>query len=233
MRITRASLVLLLALFAVPQGLCAQNSGRVHVVPLVGWSLPLNELGAVEPTGSAWYLSLGKPDPTLALGASVEVHWPSSPFGVRVTGVTTLQAGAGGFFDCYPGLACPAVLLDTDADVSALAATADLLFSPFRARPVRPFAVVGAGFRRYAFDWPAPPVLVEAGSHSETTAAVRLGLGMSFDVLGGSFRAEVGDLWSPVGDRIRPSGAVGQLSAPGRRDQHDLNVNLGWVLLRF
>jgi hypothetical protein len=233
MRITRASLALFLVVMSSPASLSAQTGSRVRIVPHVGWSVPLNELGAVAPAGSAWYLRLGKMDATLALGTTVEVQWPSSRFNLRLAGAAALESEASGFFDCYPGLACPAVLLRGHADVRSLAATADLLYSPRGRGGLRPFAILGAGLRRYSFDWPAPPVLVAAGSHSETTPAVRAGLGLAADLLGGSFRVELTDLWSPVGQRIRPGGGAGQLSAPGRRGQHDLQVILGWALLRF
>jgi len=233
MRITRASLAVLLSLTLFPTSVRAQEGRRFRFVPQVGWVLPQRELGAVAPAGAVRYLELGKTDPTPALGAAVEVPGPISALGLRVSGVALLPAGASGFFDCYPGLACPAVLLEGDADVWALAATADLLFSPFRGRGVRPTVIAGYGLRRYAYDWAAPPVLVQAGSHRETTHAVRAGLGLSADLLGGSFRLEAVDLWSPRGDRIRPAGPSGQLSAPGRRSQHDLLLSLGWVLLRF
>ena len=92
MRITRASVVVLLAFLVVPQWVAAQNTGRVRIVPQVGVLAPLNELGAVAPAGTAWYLQLGKADPTLALGTTVEIWWPSSRVNLRVSGLAALQS---------------------------------------------------------------------------------------------------------------------------------------------
>src|SRR5512134_1613630 len=113
MRTMRASVAVLIAFLIVPQWLAAQDRGRVRIVPQVGWLAPLNELGAVAPTGTAWYLHLGKSDPTLALGTTVEIRWPTSHVNLRVSGLAALQSDAPGFFNCYPGLACPAILLET------------------------------------------------------------------------------------------------------------------------
>jgi len=124
------------------------------------------------------------------------------------------------------------VLLESSADVSVVAGLADVVWSPRIDAGVRPYALAGFGLKRYAYEWPDAATLVGAGSHSETGAALHLGVGATFDLFGGSFRAEAGDIWSGQGSELGTA-TGGGADLPRRNAQHDISVTLGWRVLRF
>jgi hypothetical protein len=226
-------LIAFAALVLSPAPLFAQGSVHVEFIPQVGLYAPLNDAGAVAPTGTAWFLQLERMEPAMSFGAAVQLSWPSARLGTRFSGLATLESSAPGFFDCYPGLACPAVLLTSRADVSVFAALGDLLFSPLGSQSwVNPYLLLGAGAKHYRYSWPDAAVLVPGGSHDATLFALHGGFGLSIPIGQSALRAEVSDLWSPNAPSIRPSGDPGALSARGRA-QHDLSVSLGWALFRF
>lgn len=212
----------------------AQSPLRIEVVPRAAMYLPRNELGPAAPAGGAWFLHLERMDAAPAFEMEVRVLPAGSPLSLRLVGLATLPAEAPGFFNCYPGLACPAVLLESTAEVSVLGAAADLVWSPLgAASPVRPFLLLGAGVKRYHYSWPAPAVLVEAGEDAESAFAAHAGAGLEFAVLGQSIRVEVADWWSGEGAAIGDDPGVAGFSAPRRRQQHDVAVSIGWRLLRI
>lgn len=210
---------------------------RVDIVPRIGLHNAINELGPVAPATGAWFLRVERPRPTASFGGSIEVTRAASMLSARAVGFATLPAKAEGSFGCYPGLACPAVFIGSDVDVTVVAALLDAVWSPVSPdRALRPYALLGGGYRRYGFAWPATgSALVGGGRHSENTWAVHAGAGVDLRLLGGSFRLELTDLWSPEGDEITapPLFAPAGLNVSGRRAQHDFGATVGWRLLRF
>ena len=220
----------LLALSA--QSIVAQSAVRFDVTPRVGYYAGLNELGAAAPASENWLLVLDRKEPTMSLEMSARLALPGSRFSTRVLGLIALPSEAHGQFMCHPGTACPSIFLGADAQVTVWSAVADLIYSPFsRESRARPFALVGAGAKRYSFSWGEPVTLVQSGDYAESGVALHAGLGLELDVIGVPIRVEASDYWSPAGRVL----AAGRNGAPDARRaaQHDLSITLGWQLLRF
>ncbi|MCI0434371.1 MAG: hypothetical protein L0271_12145 [Gemmatimonadetes bacterium] len=143
-----------------------------------------------------------------------------------------LPSQASGQFECYPGQACPSILLRSDADITILSGIAAAVWSLRGRGFVRPYLVAGAGFKRYRYEWQDAVTFVEAGEHSETPVAVHGGLGATFHVGGATLWLEAGAFWTPEGGVLESEGND-RLFTVGRRPQHDLSVVAGWRLLRF
>ena len=217
-----------------PAPLVAQSAAGIEVIPHVGVYAPLRDFGPAAPATGPWFLQLEQMEPAVSLGASLQVNWPSTRLGTRITGLATLESTASGVFNCYPGLACPSVLLPSEADISVFAALGDLLFSPLGTQGgVSPYVILGAGAKHNRFSWPDAAVLVEAGSYHTTLFGLHGGLGVTIPLGRSALRAEISDLWSPWGDRIAPENALSGARSTRGRPLHDLSVILGWSLLRF
>lgn len=207
---------------------------HIDVAPRFVAYVPTSDLDGVAPAGDPWYLKLGQADAAGALEVESRLLWPSGRFAFRVFGLATLPADVSGIFDCYPGLACPAVLLRSNAEMVVLAAAVDVQYSPRHpGSAVRPYASFGVGVKRYRFSWPDADVIVLAGDHADTSPAVRAGFGVEFNFRGQSIRAEVADWWTDEGDEIRTLPGTASQLAPRRRAQHDIAVSIGWRLLSF
>ena len=210
----------------------AQSPVRFDVTPRVGYYAGLSELGLAAPAGESWLLSLERKEPTMSLEMSARLGLPSSRLSARLLGMVALPSETHGEFTCHPGAACPAVFLEADALVTVWSAVADLMYAPFsREARARPFALLGAGVKRYNYSWSEPATLVQAGHYSESGFALHAGLGLELDVIGVPIRVEASDYWSPEGKVLAP----GRNGAPDvrRAGQHDLSITLGWRLLRF
>jgi len=222
------------AMLLAPGAARAQSPVRIDVVPRAAVFAPRNELGGVAQAGGPWYLRLGRADASPALELEASIRLPALPFSFRLVGLASLPADVSGIFDCYPGLACPAVLLESAAEVRVLGAVADLVWRPLPlVAPVRPFLVLGAGVKQYRYSWPAPEVLVEAGEHAASSFTAHAGAGIEFGVLGQSFRVEAADWWSGEGAAIGEDPGLPGFGAPRRRPQHDLVIGIGWRMFRF
>lgn len=218
-------------------GVVAGQAPRFEVTARAGMLFPLNELGAVAPSGDAWHLRLARADATPTFEVAARAAWPGSFIGTRIVGSWAVPTDASGFFNCNPGFACPAVLLPRDAEVGMQSLVGDLIISPLeRNDRIRPWAALGAGIRRYDYSW-NDGNLINAGSHSETSLALHAGLGMSLDLPFGALQLEVADYWTPESGAVVPiavpasGGSTG--SVPRRDAQHDIVLNLGWRLIRF
>jgi hypothetical protein len=221
----------LLVILAARQ-VVAQSPVRFDVTPRVGYYAGLNELGLAAPAGESWLLSLGRKEPTMSVEMSARLALPSPRLSARVLGLVALPSEAHGGFSCHPGAPCPAIALPADAQVTVLSAVADLMYAPFsREARARPFALLGAGVKRYNYSWSGSGALVQAGEHNESGLALHAGLGLELDVIGVPIRVEASDYWSPAGKVL----ASGRNGAPDARRgaQHDLSFTLGWRLLRF
>jgi len=222
------------ALLLAPGAARAQSPVRIDVVPRAAVYAPRNELGGVAQAGGPWYLRLGRADASPAFELEASIRLPALPFSLRLVGLASLPADVSGIFDCYPGLACPAILLESAAEVRVLGAVADLVWTLLPAMaPVRPFLLLGAGVKRYRYSWPAGEVLAEGGDHAASSFTTHAGAGIEFGVLGQSFRVEAADWWSGRGREIGADPGVAGFGAPRRRPQHDIAVSVGWRMLRF
>jgi hypothetical protein len=108
----------------------AQGPGRFKLIPQAGRYAPLEDLGPVAPAAPTWFRRLERADPALAFGASAEPCSPGSRLRTRIAGLATLTANATGFFDCYPGVACPTILeRESNTDVHGRRSQHDILAS--------------------------------------------------------------------------------------------------------
>ena len=230
---TRLTLGLAATLALVPALSQAQERIRFDITPRAGLYAPARDIGAVAPGEGPWYLHLEQADPALTLELSAQARWPGSAVQTRISGLYALPSSVSGQFLCGPGQACPSVLLPVDADVSVLAAVADLVVSPLAGDRVRPYTVLGAGIKRYGFRWGDAPVFMTSGDHRETSFTLHAGAGVEVGVGANHFRVEIADFWSGRGPVVisdpRGSGDGGLR----RRTQHDIAVSLGWQLVRF
>jgi hypothetical protein len=224
----RFLLILIVLPFFNPVDVSAQ--ARFGVTPRVGWFAPLEEFGPAAPVNEAWFLELGRVESALSLGISADFAWPGDRLSTRVLGMITLPTEAEGFFNCYPGMACPSILLETEADVTVVTALVDLVYSPLTGK-VRPYAALGAGMKRYDFSWPSEPVFIDGGSYAMSAFALHGAVGVDLAVFGTSIRAELADYYS-AGRIVPPEGTTAP-RAPRRERQHDLGFSLGWRLLSF
>lgn len=219
-------------------GLAAAASGqapiRLEIIARAGLYAPTSAVGPAAPATGPWYLRLEQVEAAPVLEVEFRSTWPGSRFGLRLVGLVTGRADAAGVFDCYPGLACPAVLLESDAEAMVIAVAADVLYhaSP-AARRLRPFLLAGAGVKRYRFRWPAAVVIVPAGDHAESALALHAGAGVEVGIGGLSMRVELADWWSGEGPDIGVDPGVPSVRAPRRRAQHDVTLNIGVRLFRF
>jgi hypothetical protein len=235
----RSVVIALGTLLLAPAMVGAQS--RVGLTPRIGLFAATRDLGPAAPASSVWYLHLERPEPTVAFQLTADAAWPGARVNTRLVALATLRARSAGVFNCYPELACPSILLRSErAEVSTQMALLDVVYSPIRAgAPLRPYAVAGAGVKRYHYRWPDALTLVTAGDDIELAPTLNVGLGTSLVILGASLRAEVADYWSPESDNadryriLASSGAFQPSSALRRRAQHDLVASLGWQILRF
>jgi hypothetical protein len=229
MRTAAVLLLLMGALFGSPVHSVAQV--RFGLTPRLGWYVPLRQAGAVAPVNETWFLQLERIDPSVSFELSADVM-SRSGVGVRVMGLVTAPVTAKGAFNCYPGVPCPAILSDTEADVQVATLLADLVYAPFAgSAAVRPYAALGAGVRRFHASYPNLAALIEADSRTEHALALHAALGAEFELFGAVLRAEVADYYSS--NRIAPPEGSQAEQSPKRIAQHDLGISLGWRLLRF
>jgi hypothetical protein len=227
MRVAQLTVATLLLL----PGLLSAQAVRLEFTPRVGYYAPLGDVGAAAPANGTWYLDLDRIKPTASLQLGLGVSRPGSPLSARVHGLMALESHADGRFECYPGLACPSILMNTTAEATIWAAVADLVVTPFDGR-LRPFAALGAGVKRHSFAWPETAIFVESGEYSESALALHGGVGFELELAGAPLRLEVSDYWSAEGKGLQGTDA-NQVSRPRRQARHDLAVSLGWSIVRF
>jgi len=229
---TRLTLGLAGVLALVPALSQAQERVRfLEITPRAGLYAPTRDIGPAAPGEGPWYLQLEQVDPSLTIELSAQARWPSARVQTRISGLHALPSSVSGEFQCGPGQVCPSVLLPVHAEVSVLAAVADIIVSPFAGQRVRPYTALGAGIKRYGFSWGDAPVFMTAGSHSETSFTLHAGIGVEVVIGANHFRVEIADYWSGRGPVVAPAGAG--IDALRRGAQHDLGFSLGWRLLRF
>ena len=230
------------AALLLPAAAAGQQDWRIEIMPRVGVYSPQSELGTTAVAEGPWNLRLGRLEAVPAFELLAQVGLPGGRWAVRASALATTASKATGYFDCGPGFACPSVLLPSKAATTVLAGVLDLVVAPFeRGGAVRPFALLGAGAKRYAYTWQDAVVLVPGGHDTETTLAVHAGVGVDVDLLGAPLRLEVADYWSPRGRSIGklPPGTTDIDRSPGltylprREAQHDLVIVLGYRLALF
>lgn len=224
---------LAVAFAAVPINAAAQSPPRFEITPQVGYFAPQEQLGGIARVGNASVVRLNRVDPGVVLIATGQTTWPSARLRTRITAMLTSSLDVGGEIVCMPGQLCLAVFRGTRAHVRVAAAVVDAVYVPIDHGVARPYVLLGAGLKRYAFSWSPDDPLLRGANHVDHALAVHSGIGLELDVLGASIRAELSDFWTPKAGTIVPAEPAIAESVPGRRAQHDLSVSVGYRLFRF
>jgi hypothetical protein len=230
---SRSALAIAGLVSLIPAVLQAQERVRFDISPRAGLYVPTGAIGPAARGAGPWYLRLDQADPSLTVELSAQARWPGARVQTRVSGLYALPSSVPGEFQCSPGQACPAVLLPVDAEVSVIAAVADVIVSPMAGERVQPYAALGAGVKRYGYSWDDAMVFMTAGAHSETSFTLHAGLGVEVGVGANHFRLEIGDFWNGRGPVVASGTNGTSMIALRRRAQHDIGVSLGYQLLRF
>lgn len=207
MRNVRALLVASLAfLLGAPAGLSAQGA---RIIPWVGLYAPTSDLGSVTGgEGVSGAVDFGEKESSLAFGAALELGERDQMLGFRIGAAYATESEVP-----IDGVGC------TDcARSTLLTGTADLVFRPLpRLLVVQPYALGGAGLKRYSFDFDQG-VGTLADDQSKFTGHVGVGAQLSLAIL--NLNVEISDYVSGID--------LGQDGEDGDT-QHDLFFTLGLV----
>jgi hypothetical protein len=158
-------------------------SSRFWFEPRVGWMVSTRDLGRTDVIENTGFGVFEQVDPTVSLGLGIGVDLGSG-VGLRVSADLALAASVHGEWRCAPFVACPAVLLPLDGDLTRWNGAVEALYTipiGFRLRPV---AFAGVGVRRAGLEWnePAADVTLPAFSFDDTEAIYRLGAGAVYSL---------------------------------------------------
>jgi hypothetical protein len=175
------SLVSFAAIVAVPcvPGTISGQARHVWLEPRFGWLVPTRDLGRTDVLGGSGFGIFDRADQTAVLGVAVGVEL-GGPWALRSSWDRSLDASVPGEWRCVPFIACPAVLLPLEGELSRWTAGIDVLFRPATIVVVDPIVFAGVGVRRSRLVWgePEADVTLPAFSFSETEAVYGLGVGV-------------------------------------------------------
>lgn len=211
MSIVRGVLAGTFVALLVPAGVAAQGA---RIIPWVGMYAPTSDLGQVTGgEGVSGAVDFGEKESTLAFGATLELGQRDRMLGFRLGGAYATASNVP-----LDGVGCTGSTCG-DARSTVLAATADLVFRPLpRLLIIQPYALGGAGVKRYNFDF-KQSVSSLADNQSKVTGHVGVGAQLSLAVV---------DLNLEISDYVSGGMALSDLSQKGDT-QHDLFFTLGVV----
>ncbi len=202
-RITSFPASLLLCVLFLPSA----AEGQFRIIPQVGLYASVSDLGTVETTDGV--RNVGEQETSLAYGLTLESA-SDSPLSLRVTGLfgSDSEVPVG-------GIGCTGSTCDLRSTL--LVVSAGAVFRPLPAgSPLRPYALVGGGLKRYDFEFSSESTLDDAfGDESVATWVLGLGFDWDLGILNGNFE---------LADYISDSALKG-----GDR-QHDFFLTLGVIL---
>jgi hypothetical protein len=192
--------VCLLPTVICPPSAVAQKDGkRVAVEARFGYVRPTAELGRTAVLESTGYVEFGKADPGASVGAAALVHL-NGPFSVRLAVDYSLGSNARGQWSCAPFVACPAVVILADGEISRTSVGGDLRYTPKASEwPVEPVVFAGAGWRWHRLRWTADPDVPIPDAFDESDFFTRVGAGAARDAGPASFFFEIETLIGPFG----------------------------------
>lgn len=224
MRRSLLSCGLAIVMAAVTSAESVAQTGRrpLRISPIVGWYLPTQDLVRATENSDVGL----RTDASPLVGASVESTVPGTAIGIRGqllyapnSGISTTRFE--GFQPC--GNNCSRAVYQTDplASGTVLVGVADALIGLPGIGPVRPYAVVGGGARRYSFN------RQELGDDFSQTLSDRdarfvahIGAGVATAIGPVELTAEAGDYFG----HYHTSNAEGLSTV---RMQHDVGVTIG------
>lgn len=189
-----------LGLASVQAASLAAQGTTIDVELRAGFVHPTTDLGRTAVVGGAGSVTFGQADTGPLLGAGVAVA-PTSAWGFRVMVDHGFARSMTGLWECAPFVACPAVLIEPQGDVSDWTFGADVRFTPSLALgPLRPSLFAGAGIRRFHLEWASPLLQVPIPTTvDETNAFARMGAGVSGHVRPIELFGEVTGTFGPFG----------------------------------
>jgi hypothetical protein len=185
--------------FAIPMLAARPVEGQIRLSPWIGLYAPTNDLGSVQA------IDYGKKASTLAYGADLELGGPGM-LGFRLGGGYATNSEID--FDDVACIGC-------ELRSTVLTATGGIVLSPLPLPVFRPYAVIGAGYKWYDFDFDGA-----IGSQLEDQGKFtwQVGLGAVVSPTGGlGVFAELSDFVSEIDFRNGSSGNT----------QHDLVLKAG------
>ena len=231
---SRLAISALLGLLLPPAPGASQAVGDWNIIPQAGFFLSPGDIGPVAQVSVARYLDVREVDPKASFGVLVERTLPGEGLALFVRGLYALPTDAIGAFNCLPGLACPALLLESGSEIQTWSGAAGLRYSPLpELSSVRPFLTLGAGLEQNRFSWSDHGTWIDGGSHTETVGVLQFGAGLDVEVGPLPLRLEFLDSWSPEGGEFGmdyPEAGLSSSQPLKRASQHHVTISLGWVL---
>lgn len=170
-------LLALVAMVFIPGWTTAQ----VWVEPHIGWNAPTSDLGRTDIISSNGFGEFERAEPHAVFGLGVGLNL-GNQWSLRASVDRALEAAVEGEWKCAPFVACPAVLLPLDGQLSYWNVALDALYRIPLPVPVSPYLSAGIGLRKSDLDWSDPPadIVLPAFSFNETNVAYRLGVGVEY-----------------------------------------------------
>jgi len=185
----------------------APGTSQLRVIPQAGLYASVSDLGTVDtPDGAR---TVGEQETSLAFGLTLETA-SDSPMSLRITGLygSDSEVPVG-------GIGCSGTACDLRSTLLVVSASAVLRPVP-AGFPLRPYVLVGGGFKRYDFEFDSDSQLDDAfGDESLATGVLGVGFDWNLGILRGNF--ELADYIS------------GSVLEDGDR-QHDFFLTVGLIL---
>ena len=246
--------VLLLLVFGNARA-AAQSEWELVFTPRVGAIGSANALGRGPRLEDGNYLSLGRIDPKVAFGASLQLERRDSPWSLRIAAIRSLTSRVAATWDCVggwyapPNVGCPEPLIQPHTNATTVTAAASLVrsFELMAGGNVRPHVSLGAGVRRYSFEWQGAQGgwgRFAPGDDTSTGVALQAGVGATVWWRGAELLLDVenhASSFGPGGGTPHPvvphaeSGSAFRtdVDESGGRLANDLSVSVGLRLRLF
>ena len=185
----------------------SSSGAQLRIIPQVGLYASVTDLGTVETVEGA--RNVGEQETSLSYGLTLESA-SDSPLSLRVTGLYGSDSEVP-----VNGIGCTGTTCDLRSTL--LGVSAGAVFRPLPpGSPLRPYALVGGGLKRYDFEFSSDSQLRDAfGDESVATWVLGLGFDWDLGILNGNF-----ELADYISDSVLKDGDR----------QHDFFLTLGIIL---
>ena len=170
----------------------AGTLGGIWVEPRGGWRVPTTDLGRTDVIAGTGYGIFEMAEQSIVFGLAAGFE-AGAGLALRISVLRSPEKAVHGEWKCVPFIACLAVLLPLDGDLSAWTGAIDVLYRLPMQLALEPVVFAGAGFRRSRLDWsqPAADVTLPGFSFKETVPIYRFGGGVGYAVGAATVFAEV------------------------------------------
>lgn len=211
-----AGVVAILCLLANPVGGTAQYQPRLDFGISSGYLLPTSDFGRGVRLADGNFASFGRIAPLPTFGGFLRLTSDRSPWAIRARVLHTLPSDVLATWDCVGG--CPDILIRWRSEATVTTAVLSLIHFLPQAWGERPrfFAAVGAGAKRYTFEWTADLNSATADLRPATgdliDFAIHFGMGAEWTWRSVDVHLEAADYASWTG---APDDGNGPLERPG------------------